>query len=125
MDAIQSSDSDKWLKAMKSEMKSMEINNVWTLIYAPKGIKTIGCKWIFKRKWGTDGQVKTYKAYLVVKRYCQHYDIDYDEIFFSMAMLKSIRIMLTLAIYLDYEIQQKDVQTIFLNGEMEEEVHMI
>ena len=66
---------------MKSEMESMEINNVWTLVDPPEGVKSIGCKWIFKRKRGTDGQVETYKAHLVVKRYRQHYGIDCDEIF--------------------------------------------
>ena len=42
MDAIQRSDSDKWLEAMKSEMKSMKINDVWTLIDPFEGLKPIG-----------------------------------------------------------------------------------
>ena len=44
MDAMQRSDSDKWLGAMKSEMESMEINSVWTLVDPPEGVKPIGCK---------------------------------------------------------------------------------
>ena len=104
MDAMQRSDSDKWLKVMKSEMESMKVNNVWTLVDPPEEIKFIGCKWIFKRKKNADGKVKIYKAYLVVKDYRQHYDIDYNEIFFSVVMLKSIRIMLTIAAHLNYEI---------------------
>ena len=48
--------------------------------------------------------METYKAYLVVKGYCQYYGIDYDETFFPMAMLKSIRIILAIAAYMDYEI---------------------
>ena len=43
-EAISSPDSDRWLEAMKSEMKSMYDNQVWTLIDPPNGIKTIGCK---------------------------------------------------------------------------------
>ena len=40
-------------------------------------------------------------------------------------MLKSIRIMLAIAVHLDYEIWQMDVKTAFLNGELNEEVYMI
>ena len=62
MDAMQRSDSNLWLEAMKSEMESMEVNNVWTLVEPPEGVKLIGCKWIFKRKRSADGKVETYKA---------------------------------------------------------------
>ena len=45
--------------------------------------------------------------------------------FSLVAMLKSIRIMLAIAVHLDYEIWQMDVKTAFLNGELTEEVYMI
>ena len=54
---------------MKFEMESMKVNDVWTLVDPPEGVKPIGCKWVFKRKRGTDGKVETYKAHLVVKGY--------------------------------------------------------
>ena len=69
--------------------------------------------------------METYKVRLVVKGYRQHYGIDYDETFFSMAMLKSIWIMLAIAAHLDYEIGQMDVKIAFLNEELTEEVYMI
>ncbi|KAA0048170.1 Retrovirus-related Pol polyprotein from transposon TNT 1-94 [Cucumis melo var. makuwa] len=43
-------DKDQWVKAMDLEMESMYFNSVWELIYLPKGVKSIGCKWIYKRK---------------------------------------------------------------------------
>ena len=104
MDAIQRPDSEKWLEAMKSEMESMKVNDVWTLVDSPEGVKSIGCKWVFKRKRGADGKVETYKTHLVAKGYRQHYCIDYDETFSPVIMLKSIRIMLAIAAHLDYEI---------------------
>ena len=81
-----------------------EVNEVWTLVDPPEGVKPIGCKWVFKRKRGADGKVETYKACLVANGYRQRYGIDYDEIFSPMTMLKSIRIMLAIAAHLDYEI---------------------
>ena len=103
----------------------MKINSVWTLVDLFEGIKPIGWKLIFKRKRRADGKVEIYKACPVAKGYHQHYDIDYDETFFPMAMLKSIRIMLAIAVYLDYEIWQMDIKTAFLNRELEEEMYMI
>ena len=69
----------------------------------PEGIP-IGCKWIFKRKIGLDGKVETYKARLIAKGYRQIQDIDYEETFSPIAMLTSIRILLAIAAYYDYEI---------------------
>ncbi|KAK8669977.1 hypothetical protein V6N13_104744 [Hibiscus sabdariffa] len=89
-EAVSSPDSEKWLEAMRSEMDSMSDNQVWTLVELPKGIKPIGCKWVFKRKTDMDGNVQTYKGRLVTKGYRQIHGIDYDETFSSVAMFKSI-----------------------------------
>ena len=69
--------------------------------------------------------METYKVCLVAKGYHQRYGIDYNETFSPMTMLKSIRIMLAIAVYLNYEVWQMDVKIAFLNGELNEEVYMI
>ena len=56
---MQRFDSDKWLEVMKSEIKSMKVNDVWILVNPPKGIKFIKCKWIFKRKRSANEKVET------------------------------------------------------------------
>ena len=103
-EAVSSSDSEKWLDATKSEMQSMYDNQVWTLIDPPDGLKTIGCKWVFKKKTDMEGNVHTFKARLVAKGFKQTHGIDYDETFSLVAMLKSIRILLAIVAYYDYEI---------------------
>ena len=99
-------------------------NQVWTLIDLPDGVKTIGCKWVFKKKTDMDGKVHTYKARLVAKGFKQTHGIDYDETFSPVVMLKSVRILLAIAAYYDYEIWQMDVKTAFLNGNLIEDVYM-
>ena len=89
---------------MESEIDSMYVNQVWSLVDAPEGVNPIGCKWVYKKKIGADGQVETYKARLVAKGFRQKQGIDYEETFSPVAMLKSIRIMLAIAAYHDYEI---------------------
>ncbi|KAL0345452.1 UNVERIFIED_CONTAM: Retrovirus-related Pol polyprotein from transposon TNT 1-94 [Sesamum radiatum] len=122
--AMASTDSEKWLIAMKSEMESMYDNKVWNLVDLPKGTRPIECKWIYKIKTDMDGKIVVYKARLVAKGFKQIHGIDYDETFSPVAMLKSIRILLAIASYFDYEIWQMDVKTAFLNGYLEEEVYM-
>jgi hypothetical protein len=51
--------------------------------------------------------------------------MDYDKTFSPVAMLKSIRIIIAIAAYFDYEIWQMDVKIIFLNGKLEENMYMI
>ncbi|KAM2342887.1 hypothetical protein ACFX1X_015231 [Malus domestica] len=123
-EAMSDIDSKRWQEAMKSEMDSMYQNQVWTLVDPPEGIVPVGNKWVFKRKIGVDGNVETYKARLVAKGYRQREGIDYKETFSLVAMIKSIRILLVIAAYHDYEIWQMDVKTAFLNGYLEEELYM-
>ena len=122
-EVISSPDSDRWLEAMKSEMQSMYDNQVGTLIDPPNGLKTIGCKWVFKMKTDMDGNVHTFMARLVVKGFKQTHGVDYDENFSLVAMLKS-RILLAIAAYYNYEIWKMDVKTTFLNGKLLEDVYM-
>nr|CAN61880.1 hypothetical protein VITISV_018026 [Vitis vinifera] len=77
----QSSDSEKWIEAMKDEMKSMKDNGVWDLVELPKSVKPIGCKWIFKTKRDSKGNIVRYKERLVAKGFTQKEDIDYKETF--------------------------------------------
>ena len=97
-------ESAKWQEAMESEIQSMHDNQVWNLIDHTPGLKTIGCKWVFKKKIDMDGNVHTFKARLVAKGYTQTHGVDYDETFSPVAMLKSIRILIAIAAFYDYEI---------------------
>ncbi|KAL0451360.1 UNVERIFIED_CONTAM: hypothetical protein Slati_1114100 [Sesamum latifolium] len=90
-EAMSNIDSDKWLDAMKFEMDSMGLNQVWTLVDPPKGVKPVGCKWVYKRKLGADREVTTFKARLVAKGYTQRPRVDFEKTYLPVAMAKSIR----------------------------------
>jgi len=75
--AVSCDNSEKWLNVMKEEINSMEHNEVCDLIQLPKGCKRVGCKWIFKTKRDSHGNLERYKARLVAKGFTQENDIDY------------------------------------------------
>ncbi|GJQ93337.1 retrotransposon protein, putative, ty1-copia subclass [Tanacetum coccineum] len=114
--ALLDPESDKWLNAMNVEMQSMRDNEVWELVDLPPNGKTVGHKWLLKKKTDMDGAVHTYKARLVVKGFTQTPGIDYEETFSPVADIKAIRILIAIAAFYDYEIWQMDVKTAFLNG---------
>ncbi|KAL0413247.1 UNVERIFIED_CONTAM: Copia protein [Sesamum radiatum] len=93
-EAMSDIDSDKWLEAIKPEMDSMGSNQVWTIVDPPKSLKFVGCKWVYKRKLGADGEVTTFKARLIAKRYTQRPRVYFEETYSPVAMTKSIRFLL-------------------------------
>jgi len=56
-----------WQKAMDEEFFALQLNQTWTLTTLSVGQKPIGCKWIYKIKYNSDGNVDMYKARLVAK----------------------------------------------------------
>ena len=59
--------SDKWLMAMKEELKSMDDNNVWEMTEVPKDSKRVSCKWVFKPRETLRAMSKCTKPDLLLK----------------------------------------------------------
>ena len=61
----------------------------------------------------------------MAKVYTQKEGFDYEETFSPVAMIKSIRILLSIATHIDYEIWQMEAKTAFLNESLEETIYMV
>ena len=123
-EAMQSEYSSEWLNAMKDEMKSMSTNDVWDLVEIPKGAKVVGCKWVYKTKCDSKGDIERFKARLVAKGFTQREGIDYNETFSPVSSKDSFRIIIALVAHYELELHQMDVKTAFLNGDLREDVYM-
>ena len=117
-------DKVSWMKAMQEEMHSLLKNDSYELVELPKGRKALRNKWVFKLKKDSDGKLLKYKARLVVKGFGQKKGIDFDEIFSPVVKMSSIRVVLSLTASLDLELEQLDVKTAFLHGDLNEEIYM-
>ncbi|GKC02224.1 retrovirus-related pol polyprotein from transposon TNT 1-94 [Tanacetum coccineum] len=97
-EAVACEDSSKWKAAMKEEMDSLRKNKTWELVDHPAGQKLVRYKWLFKIKEGIEGvQNPRYKARLVARGFTQR---------------------------ADYELEQLDVKTAFLYGNLKEGIYM-
>ena len=77
--AMQDSNFQKWIDVINKKYKSMQDNQVWDLVSLPENKKLIDCKWIFKTKRDSEGNVERYKARLVAKGFTQREGIDYRD----------------------------------------------
>jgi hypothetical protein len=84
-------------------------------------------RWVYKTKYDDSlteatRKVARYKARLVIQGYSQMQGIDFEETYSPVIAKEMLRMMLTIGAILDYEIDNMDVITAFLNGEMDFEV---
>ncbi|GMF50088.1 unnamed protein product [Phytophthora fragariaefolia] len=123
-EATTSNNRAKWKAAIERELSSLMTNNTRKLIPRPKHQRAIGCRWVFALKRDETGRIVRHKARLVAKGYSQRHGIDYEETYSPVASLNSIRANLANFCEDGAIIEQCDVDTAFLYGELEEEIYM-
>lgn len=122
-ETLQDEHSSKWELAMKEEMNSLLGNQTWELTKLPPGKKALHNKWVYRIKSEHDGS-KRYKARLVVKGFQQQQGIDYSEIFSPVVKITTIRLVLAMVATENLFLEQLDVKTAFLHGNLDEDIYM-
>lgn len=109
----------EWKAAVVEEIKALEKNDTWQLCHLPDGKKPSWMQIDILGENNVDGSVNRYKARLVAKGFTQSYGVDYEETVAPVAKLNSVRVLLSLAVNLDWPLRQLDIKNAFLNGELE------
>jgi hypothetical protein len=103
-----------WVTAMNEELEALNINDTWDLVDLPPGRKTVGCKWVYKIKYKSTGEIERYKARLVAKGYSQKEGIDFDETFSPVVKMFTVRCVIALSVERSWPLFQLDVNNAFL-----------
>jgi hypothetical protein len=109
---------------MKEEIESLENRETWEIVDKPQGKPIVSCKWVYKLKLNSAGEVARYKARLVARGFSQTYGVDYKETFAPVTRLETLRMMFAFAVENDWEIRQVDVKNAYLYGDLDEEIYM-
>ena len=109
---------------MHEELNQFEKLNVWQLVKLSKGKKYLDTRRVFRNKQDVSGVIVCNKAYLVVRGFRQIERLDYTEVYAPVARLEAIRIFLAYASYMGFTVHQMDVKTVFLYGEVKEEIYV-
>lgn len=91
----------------------MKTNPVQNFVDLPKDTKPLQTNG-FKGKTKVEGSIERYKAHLVTE--C----IDYNETLSPIMRFSLIRLIVVIAVYLDFRIIQLDVKIAFLNVKLDE-----
>lgn len=114
----------EWEKGMIEEIQSLQQNKTWELVKPPRDRRILSGKWIFKLKRGSSGEITRYKCRWVVRGFTQEEGVDYDQTFASVVKPMSYKALFAIAAALDLEIEQMDVKTAFLYGEIDHEIYV-
>jgi hypothetical protein len=114
----------EWESAMLEEVNSLNQNKTWELVDPPKDRRILSGKWVFKFKRGPHGEVIRHKSRWVVRGFTQEEGINYDETFASVVKPISYKALFAIRAALDLEIEQMDVKTAFLYGNIDHEIYV-
>ena len=115
----------QWCSAMDEEFDALKRQNTWSLVPASPSQNVVGCKWVFKLKHNSDGNISRYKARLVAKGFHQQYGVDFEETFSPIIKPPTVRIILSLVVQFNWPLRQLDVRNAFLHGFLREKVYMV
>lgn len=119
-EAINGSEKSKWQAAIDEELESMRTKNVFSQVtHIPHDRKPVGSRWVFTIK--SDGR---YRARLVAQGFSQVYGIDYFDTYSPTLQMDSLRILLAVAAFRDWEIHQVDVKTAYLEADLNEDIYI-
>lgn len=119
-EVIASKESVFWKDAIQDEMDLTMSNHTWKLVDLPKGSRSIGCKWVFRIKYNSDGTINTYTSRLMTKDFRQNEGVHHFDTYALVASTTKIRVLFALAFLDDLIIYQIDVKIIFLNRDLGE-----
>jgi len=104
-------------------MDSLLKNKTWGIYKLPTSKRDLQNKSIYRLKEENEGK-KKFKARLVGKGFAQKNGIDFDEIFCPLVKMTSICIVLSIVASEDLHLEQLDLKTTFLHGELDIYIYM-
>jgi hypothetical protein len=122
--ALSGPNAQQWREAMQEEIATCERMCVWKRTTLPPGRQVVGCRWVLTIKRNAAGEIERFRARLVAQGFSQRPGVDYDEVYAPTHRMTTLRALLAVGAAHDFEIEQLDVRTAYLNAPLEHEIYM-
>ena len=123
--AMRCEHSRQWAESMRDEIKSIYENKTWKLVPMPKnGARVIQGRWVYRTKTDANGKLVKHKARWVVRGFQQEEGCNYTDTFASVVKPMTYKILFSIAASRDFDIEQMDVKTAFLNSPIHDDVYV-
>ncbi|CAH9094352.1 unnamed protein product, partial [Cuscuta epithymum] len=106
---------------MADEFNALLSNQTWDLVPWDGLKNVVGCKWVYKTKYDSDGTVERHNARLVAQGLKQQVGVDFTETFSPVVKLTTVRLVFSIVVSLGWCIRQLDVKNVFFHGNLTEE----
>ena len=121
-EAMSRPDGQEYFQAAVTEIKALIENGTFIVRERRPGDRPIGSRWVFLVKRKADGSIDRYKGRVVAQGFSQRPGFDFTETWAPTAKIAAIRAILATAAFEDWEIEQVDISSAFLNGELDEDI---
>jgi hypothetical protein len=122
--AIKGPEAPLWKQGLQNEYDSLIKRKVWTLMPMPQDAKIFNLKWVLQRKRNEDNKTVRHKARLVLRGYEQVPGRDYGNTYAPTVRRETSRLLLSLTAKYDWECDQLDAITAFLNSKIDRKIYM-
>ena len=117
-------DPERWMVAMKTEIDTLKARHTWDLVKPPSGANVMGSMWVYDIKWDGEGNKIKDKARLVGKGYTQQLGVDYNETWAGVTRLESVRMTAAIAAKNNLKLWRIDFVGAYLNSLTKEDIYM-
>src|SRR5882762_4938951 len=123
-EALRGPNAKEWQAALDYEINQLEKLGTWVIEDLPPGQTAIPNSIVLKEKKGPDGEIETYRVWIVAGGHKQVHGVNYTETFSAAAKMPSVRVVLANAAEQDWEIHHVDINSAYLNAPLKETVYM-
>lgn len=106
------------------EIEIVILNKTWNLVNLSSDKKAISLEWIFKIKYDAKDVLEKYKTRIIIRRFVQIVDLDFEEIFVLVVRIESIRIIFVITTINDLHILHVDCKNIFLHDKSDIDIYI-
>jgi Reverse transcriptase (RNA-dependent DNA polymerase) len=122
-EAMESPQKEQWLKAMATELKTLNENKTWTPVKNHPDIRPISTRWVYKIKKNDDKSL-TYKARFVARGFEQIQGLNYIENFAAVVKQQAFKAIFAIATIKGYIIHKIDIKSAFTHGNIDKTIYI-